>query len=116
MLTIRKAQMAVLGALAHERFVADQCDQWLVDDPSLDPDQVAAWVEDGLARAHSYGLRTNRQFELFVDAMIVFGPEFDLSEELGWGRQILTAPVSATLKWEAFRSRVENELVREGRR
>ena len=116
MLTIRAAQMEVFRALREEKFNADQCDQWLLDDPSLDPNQVLAWVEDGLARARSYGFQTDPQLELFVDAMIVFGPEFDLSRELGWAIEILEADVSPALRWEAFRSRVEGELVREGRR
>jgi hypothetical protein len=115
MLIIRDEQMAVLRSHGEERFVADQCAQWLLDDPALAPDVVRGWVEAGLARARGYGFRANSQLELFVDAMIVFGPEFDLSDGHGWRREILAADLDAAVKWQAFQSRVHDELVREGR-
>jgi hypothetical protein len=116
MLTIRDEQLAFLRAAAHQSFVAEQCHQWLLDDPSLDPQSVQAWIAAGFARARAYGFRSNRQLELFTDAMIVFGPEFDLETGCGWAHGILSSDTTDVLRWEAFRSQTEVELTRLGRR
>lgn len=91
MLVLRNAQLAALGAsaqrrfeerlLAHlERFFPHLCAQ-------LGEAGLRQLCQDGIARARTYGLRSERDLCKYINLILVFGPGFD--REQPWAAEIL---------------------------
>ena len=94
MLTIRHQQWAAFEAAVNQSFVnemvghvrqffADQCN-------SMDADEVRRVCEEGLARAATYGIVSQRDVCKFVNLMFTFGRNFDADPSWPWASQILT--------------------------
>jgi hypothetical protein len=93
MLTIRRAQIAILSQLEVQKF-----EEWmLVHLKKFFPRQCAAagdrrlreMVQHGIQRAAAYGITARRDVCKYIDLMIVFGRDFDTDRRSLWAGEIL---------------------------
>lgn len=96
MLVIRKEQMAVLRAYMTGRFRAKVLKHFRTDlteeTRPLSREAALALVDEGLARARTYGVRSERDVMLFIDLMVLYSPQFEDTPALGWSKRILQNP------------------------
>ena len=94
MLTIRKEQMAALGAAQVKKFedrmvthlqkhFPEQCKK-------LGP-KLRELVAYGIERAGSYGIVAERDVSRYIDIMLAFGRDFDKDPNLPWAAAALNA-------------------------
>lgn len=93
MLTIRAAQMEVLGRHMAARFEAEMAAHLRACFPeavAADSDeQLRALVRDGARRAAAHGIVAERDICGYVDLMIVLAPGFDSDPRFPWAQRIL---------------------------
>jgi hypothetical protein len=92
-MVIRPEQMEALSASSYGAFEAKVAAHLNLCFPtecaSLGQEQVRGTIRHGLERARGYGITSSREVCLYIDVMIVFGPEFDKNPELSWAAEIL---------------------------
>lgn len=93
MLTIRKEQLRVLDRDKRQRFVAKMLKHVQEFFPRqcalLGEKQLSEWVEQGINRAASYRIASERDVCKYIDVMIFFGKDFDQDPRLPWASKIL---------------------------
>ena|SRR5579884_3331283 len=57
----------------------------------LGPEAVRKRIRYGIDSSRRYGIVTEREVCMYVDLMIVFGPDFDRDPNLPWASSILNA-------------------------
>ena len=96
MLTIRSEQMDALSAYMIARFERDMVNHIAQAFPKQFAEAGDAGtrklVHDGIAKAASYGVQSERNVALFIDLMVAIGPTFDHDDRFPWVRQVLQDP------------------------
>jgi hypothetical protein len=86
MLVVRHEQMRALGRAMTDRFVDATVERVAREHPAryaeLGPVATKALVEDGIARARTYGVEETGSVRAFIDLMVTIHPEFERSPEL----------------------------------
>lgn len=93
MLSIRKEQFEVLRQYMKQRFE----DRMVLHLSRVFPDQTKAkdetalreLIKKGVAKSATYGINTERVVCSFIDWMVEFSEDFDISKEYGWMRKTL---------------------------
>jgi len=93
MIVIRKDQQEQLAALGRIQFfdkLEIHIEKFFPDHAiNLDKEQRIALFEYGLERGKKYDFISERNVCLFIDLMLAFGLEFDISPDHGWAKKIL---------------------------
>ena len=96
MLTLRQAQMDALDADRARDFEARLVQHLRTVFPSrcepLGDQGLLDVARDGIERAESHGLSSEREICKYVDLMFVLGPGFDRDPRLPWAAEILGDP------------------------
>src|SRR5215831_4771802 len=96
MVTIRKAQMKALAEDLRSSFRRKLARNLRADLPeetgNLSETQLAAIIEEGIARAARYEVTTERALFLFVYLMVLHTSRFDEKPDMLWARKILLRP------------------------
>ena len=99
MLLIREAQIQVLSGSRRESFIA-RCETHLRANfagcAALSPRELRTMVEQGTARALSYGIEAERDICKFLNLIAVFGWDFDLRFQ--WARKTLRSEAGPRLR------------------
>jgi hypothetical protein len=99
MLVIRQQQMRALGGWLREAFVR-RCEAHLRSNfatcAALPAEDLRAMVEEGIARAASYGIDAERDVCKFLNLVAVFGKDFD--RNLDWAREMLASDAGPRLR------------------
>ena len=94
MLTISREQLSSVEASQEQAFVRRAVEHLRQFFPQLlqraGEERAAQVVRSTLARAGEYGLRSEQDVCVFLDLVVVFGPDFD--QKLAWARELLTGP------------------------
>lgn len=106
MLTIRAEQLAVLGRLQErlfvERMAVRLADQFPAVTAGLNRVDLLARVTTAIQSARQFGLTTERDISVFLQACGAYGWDF-LAQNNDWAQTILTRPSlgrpSARLRW-----------------
>ena len=93
MLKIRREQMATFSADMAERFesrlVARVEEHFPEDHAEQGDDGVRQTIRAGVALAHDYGIRAERDVARFVLLLYELGPDFDVSPRYPWAPGVL---------------------------
>ena len=93
MLEIRPEQMEALDEYALRTFVRRVVGhlraQYPEDTQGTSDEDLTALVETGIARAEAHGIVAERDVCLYVDVMVVLGPDFDKDPRYPWAGEIL---------------------------
>lgn len=99
MLVIRKTQMHLLEQELRRDFARRaglHLGANFSDCAAMEPAELRALVDGGIAKAHGYGIETEREVCKFLNLLVVYGPHFDV--ELPWARKTLAAKEGASLR------------------
>ena len=93
MITIRRDQYQALEALAlvsfESRLLAHLQRCFPEHVGKLGEEAARSAIRDGIARAHGYGIVSERQVCIFIDLMFALGERFDRDPKHPWARAIL---------------------------
>lgn len=95
MFQLRKNQMNAFSAERLERFVTRMVNRLPADFPTdvrrlrLTPEAIEPLVRDGIRRAGEFGVRIERDVELFLECLLMFHPHFDDDDREAWAGEIL---------------------------
>jgi len=93
MLVIRKSQQEKLSSTGRNQFyvrLEAHIEKFFPEHVvKLDKEQRRALFEYGLERGKKYDFISERNVCLFIDLMLAFGLEFDISPEHGWAQKVL---------------------------
>jgi hypothetical protein len=96
MLTIRKVQLAVLGASMREDYIATTLQdlaRLFPDEPEIkDEPATRALIEFGIERAEQYGIKRRREVTLFIFLVQDLGRDFEKQPENAWVDELLLDP------------------------
>ena|SRR5258707_8062168 len=115
MLTVRKEQMDVLDRDKRKRFVNLMVEHLEKFFPkrcaTLGDKQVREWIEQGIDRAASYRIVSERDVCKYLDVMFVFGKNFDHDSQFPWAAKILNLQFAdpsgkATQLFQAAREKI----------
>jgi hypothetical protein len=99
MLVIREAQMQVLSGLRRDAFNV-RCETHLKANfaccAAMSPRELRTMVEQGTARAMSYGIEAERDVCKFLNLIAVLGRDFDLRYQ--WARKTLASDAGPRLR------------------
>lgn len=109
MLIIRSSQMEVLADSLQGEFLR-KCERHLSRSfdacARMSASELRTFVEQGVARARSYGIDTERDLCRYLNLVAVLGRDFDL--KLPWARKTLASGAGARLRL----NRLYNQAVR----
>ena len=92
---LRESQFAVLSRRKEKVFedrLVDHVQRFFPEQAeALKRDALLSLLEVGLAKARSYGLRSERDLCKFMNLIFTFGLNFDVDERLPWARRNLEA-------------------------
>jgi hypothetical protein len=103
---IRKSQFELFSTQEVQKF-----EDWMVSHlqkffPSqcepLGEGELRAFIQLGIVRAAHYEIREKREVCRFIDLMMVFGQDFDSSEQTSWAAEILSRPGDSGMKMRAL--------------
>jgi hypothetical protein len=93
-LRLRNAQRVTLREASRSGFEARVLDHLRrvlpADLERLGEQRVRTLIEEGVARAASYGITSKRDVTLFVDLMVGVDPEFERLPSMAWAEAILS--------------------------
>jgi hypothetical protein len=98
MLTIRREQMEALSAYMRQSF-EDRMVRHIAQSfpaefkrmasPSAGDQPIRVLIRQGIERAGSNEITSERDVGRFIDLMIVMGPDFETNTEAAWARSVL---------------------------
>jgi len=96
MLVIRKEHMEALSKAQEERFIVEMMAHLRTDFPDETSDMGDAalrqYVEDTLDVAKKYGLSSRQDLYRFVNLTMLYGIEFENTDDKHWMHEYLTDP------------------------
>ncbi len=99
MLLIRETQMQVLSSFRRGAFI-ERCEVHLTTNfaccAAMSPRELRTMVEQGTARALSYGIDAERDVCKFLNLTVVLGRDFDLRFQ--WARKTLASNAGPRLR------------------
>jgi len=99
MLLIRESQIQVLSSSRRESFTV-RCESHLranfASCAAMSPRELRTMVEQGTARARSYGIEAERDVCKFLNLIAVLGRDFDLRFQ--WARKTLASDAGPRLR------------------
>ena len=119
MLTIRREQMEVLSAYMRQSFedrmvrhlaqsFPAQCKK--LAPPTSGDESVRALIRQGIEKAASYDITSERDVGRFIEVMVAMDPRFDEPGALDWARQILREKIlSARARMDLIYQRLKDE-------
>ena len=122
MLTIRREQMEVLSAYMRQSF-EDRMVRHLAQSfpaqfkklalPPSGDQSVQALIRQGIEKAASYDITSERDVGRFIEVMLAIDPRFDEPGALDWARQILREKIlTARAKMDLIYQRLRGEQQR----
>jgi hypothetical protein len=119
MLTIRREQMEVLSAYMRQSF-EDRMVRHLTQSfpaqfkrlapPTSGDETVRALIRQGIGKAASYDITSERDVGRFIEVMVAIDPRFDEPGVLDWARQILREKIlSPPARMDLIYQRLKDE-------
>jgi hypothetical protein len=111
MLTIRRAQMAALGAYTKVQFekeaYLEMRTEWPREFARMGEEDFQRFIHEGLEKAAKYGIEYKSDILDFLSLLFEWGPDFDRSPNFPWAMTILTCRNPGTLKIQQLELRFD---------
>jgi hypothetical protein len=95
MLVIRSEQLEVFSQAMQDRFVEQMVRHLTTDFPSevrglgVDRAGLEGLVRQGIVQAREYGIEYDDDLQLYLDCMVLLGPQFNADPRYPWAATIL---------------------------